>query len=61
MGYTTEIKTKVLSGELFLGMVALKMPTQKHKYKRDMGPFPTYGHYIEKLENFAAVYKELIN
>ena len=36
--------TKVLSRELFLGVVALKTPIQKNHYMRDMGPFPRYCH-----------------
>ena len=37
---------KVLSQELFLGVVALKTHIQKNHYMRDMGPFPRYGHIM---------------
>ena len=43
---TSETNTKVLSRELFLGVVALKMPIQKNHYMRNMGPFPRYGHIV---------------
>ena len=43
---TSETNTKVLSRELFLGVVALKMPIQKNYYLRDMGPFPRYCHIL---------------
>ena len=39
-----ETNTKVLSRELFLGVVALKTPIQKTHYLRDMGPFSRYCH-----------------
>ena len=47
MGDTSETNTKVLSRELFLGVVALKTPIQKNHYLRDMGPFPRYCHICE--------------
>ena len=41
MGDTTDSNTKILSGKLFLGVVALQMPIQKnHYYMCEMGPFP---------------------
>ena len=46
MGDTSEANTKVLSGELFLGVVALPTPIQKNHYMRDMGSFPRYGRII---------------
>ena len=46
MGDTSETNTKVLSQELFLGVVALKMPIQKNHYLRDKGPFPGIVTYI---------------
>ena len=42
MGDTTETNKKVLSGELFLGAVALQTPIQKNHYMRDKVPFPRY-------------------
>ena len=47
MGDTSETNSKVLSQELFLGVVALK--TQKNHYLRDMGPFPRHCHKYENL------------
>ena len=51
MGDTTETNKKVLSGESFLGVVALQTPILKNNYMRKMGPFPqvpshthTYRH-----------------
>ena len=35
MGDTTEINTKLLSGEMFLGVVALQTPIQKNHYLHD--------------------------
>ena len=46
MGDTTETNTKVLSGEFFLGVVALQTPIQKNNYMHDMGPFPRYCHIV---------------
>ena len=47
MGDTSETNTKVLSQELFLGVVALNMPIQKNHYVHDMGPFPgIYCHIL---------------
>ena len=46
MGDTFESNTKVLSRELFLGVVALKTPIQKNHYLRDKDPFLRYGHII---------------
>ena len=48
MGDTSETNTKVLSQELFFGVVALKTPIQKNHYLRDMGPFPGYCHIFKK-------------
>ena len=46
MRNTTETNTKVLSQELFLGVVALT-PKQKNHYMWEMGPFPgTVTYYI---------------
>ena len=42
MGDTTKTNTKVMSGELVLGVVALQTPIQKNHYMREMGPFPRY-------------------
>ena len=42
MGDTSETNTKVLSGELFLGVVALKTPIQNNNYMHDMGPIHRY-------------------
>ena len=54
MGDTSETNTKVLSRELVLGVVALKMPIQKNHYLRDKGPFPRYSHnYIKTLRPIA--------
>ena len=39
MGDTSETNTKVLSRELFLGLVALKTPIQTNHYLRDKVPF----------------------
>ena len=44
LGDTSETNTKVLSRELFLGVVALKTPIQKNHYLHSMGPFPRYCH-----------------
>ena len=44
MGDTTEANTKVLSGELFLGVVVLQTPIQKNHYMSKMGTFLKYGH-----------------
>ena len=44
MGDSSETKTKVLSRELFLGVVALKMPVPQNHYLRDKVPFPKSGH-----------------
>ena len=46
MGDTSETNINVLSGELFLGVVALIMPLQKNHYMHDMGPFPRYFFYF---------------
>ena len=49
MGDTSESNTKDLSGELFLGVVALQTPPiQKNNYMCEMGPFPKYGEYSFK-------------
>ena len=44
MGDSSETKTKVLSRELFLGVVALKTPVPQNHYLRDKVPFPKSGH-----------------
>ena len=44
MGDTSETNTKVLSRELFLGVVALKTPIQKNHYLHDKVPFRKSGH-----------------
>ena len=44
MGDTSETKTKVLSRELFLGVVALKTPIPQNHYLRDKVPFLKSGH-----------------
>ena len=41
MGYITEANTKVLSVQLFLGVVALQTPMQKNPYMLQMGLFPS--------------------
>ena len=46
MGDTSETNTKVLSRELFLGVVALKTPIQKNHYLRDKVPFRKSGHTV---------------
>ena len=46
MGDTTETNTKVLSGEVFSGVVALQTPIQKNHYMREMGPSLTHILYI---------------
>ena len=51
MGDTSETNTKVLSRELFLGVVALKTPIPLNHYLRDKVPFLKSGHiymYIVK-------------
>ena len=54
MGDTSQTNTKVLSRELFLGVVALKTPIPQNHYLRDKVPFLKSGHIyfntgIEKL------------
>ena len=44
MGDTSETNTKVLSRELFLGVVALKTPIPQNHYLRDKVPFLKSGH-----------------
>ena len=45
MGDTSETNTKVLSQELFLGVVALKrLAISKNHYLRNKDPFLRYGH-----------------
>ena len=39
MGDTSETNTKVLSRELFLGVVAIKTPIPQNHYLRDKVPF----------------------
>ena len=41
---TTEANTKVLSGELFFGVVALQMPIQKYHYMHDLSQ--VQSHFI---------------
>ena len=48
MGDTTEINAKVLSGELFLGVVAQHISIQKNYYMCEIGPFPKCGHMVSK-------------
>ena len=43
-----ETNTKVLSGELFLGVVALQTPIQKNHYMRKTVPFPRYCHILQE-------------
>ena len=47
MGETTETNTNVLSGEAFLGVVALQTPIQKNLYMREMGPSLTHILYMK--------------
>ena len=44
MGDSSETNTKVLSRELFLGVVALKTPIPQNHYLRDKVPFLKSGH-----------------
>ena len=44
MGDTSETNTKVLYRELFLGVVALKMPILQNHYLCDKVPFLKSGH-----------------
>ena len=44
MGDTSETNTKVLSRELFLGVVALKTPITQNHNLRDKVPFLKSGH-----------------
>ena len=44
MGDTSETNTKVLSRELFLGVVALKTPIPQKHYLSDKVPFLKSGH-----------------
>ena len=46
MGDTSETNTKVLSRELFLGVVALKTPIPQNHYLRDKVPFLKSGHTL---------------
>ena len=46
MGDTSETNTKVLSRELFLGVVALKTPIPQNHYLRDKVPFLKSGHIL---------------
>ena len=41
---SSETNTKVLSRELFLGVVALKTPVPQNHYLRDKVPFLKSGH-----------------
>ena len=54
MGDTSETNTKVLSRELFLGVVALKMTIQKNHYLSDMGSFPRYCHIMKGQRSIIA-------
>ena len=62
MGDTSETNINVLSGELFLGVVALITPLQKNHCMHDMGPFPRYffylygGHIKKKVNIFSYSY-----
>ena len=47
MGDTSETNTKVLSRELFLGVVALKTPIPQNHYLRDKVPFLKSGHICQ--------------
>ena len=50
MGDTSETNTKVLSRELFLGVVALKTPIPQNHYLRDEVPFLKSGHiYVTRF------------
>ena len=51
MGDTSETNTKVVSGELFFGVVALTTPIQKIHYMRDKDPFPRYRHILLVTQN----------
>ena len=54
MGDTSETNTKVLSRELFLGVVALKTPIPQNHYLRDKVPFLKSGHiYVGSKQNTA--------
>ena len=44
MGDSSETNKKVLSRELFLGVVALKTPIPQNHYLRDKVPFRKSGH-----------------
>ena len=44
MGDSSETKTKVLSRELLLGVVALKTPVSQNQYLRDKVPCRKSGH-----------------
>ena len=54
MGDTTETNKNVLSGELFLAVVALQTPIKENYYIRDKVPFPRYCH-IFKLKIFSTI------
>ena len=43
---------KVLSGELFLGVIALQTPIQKNHYLREMDPYPRYCHIYLFIYSF---------
>ena len=47
MGDTSKTNTKVLSRELFLGVVALKTPIPQNHYLRDKVPFLKSGHILK--------------
>ena len=55
MGDTSETNTKVLSRELFLGVVALKTPIPQNHYVRDKVPFLKSGHIIMVRANFVLI------
>ena len=48
MGDSSETNKKVLSRELFLGVVALKTPIPQNHYLRDKVPFRKSGHILCK-------------
>ena len=52
MGDTSETNTKVLSRELFLGVVALKTSIPQNHYLRDKVPFLKSGHIYIIMQLF---------
>ena len=61
MGDTSETNTKVLSRELFLGVVSTKTPISKNHYLRDKDPFLRYGHIYLSFCNCSFLCKKIVS